>query len=166
MLRTPVSTFSTPITEAPAREGRPVLLPFPLLLSKLEATTNNLQKCLDTPLDTEPESLSYLRDAKSKLRESLTAFDNAHDQMQVCLEKQGTTDEQRCYTKERAKYHTRAKSFLLALKWKMYGLGEEEYSDIDGLSDITSVSRMSLSRRNDITRQIEAAVAKREKKKG
>ena len=47
----------------------------------------------------------------------------------------------------------------------MYGLGEEEYSDIDGLSDITSVSRMSLSRRNDITRQIEAAVAKREKKK-
>ena len=165
MLRTPVSTFSTPITEAPAREGRPVLLPFPLLLSKLEATTNNLQKCLDTPLDTEPESLSYLRDAKGRLRESLTAFDDAHDQMQVCQEKQGTTDEQRCYTKERAKYHTRAKSFLLALKWKMYGLGEEEYSDIDGLSDITSVSRMSLSRRNDITRQIEAAVAKREKKK-
>ena len=85
--------------------------------------------------------------------------------MQQCLQKQGATDEQRCYTKERAKYHTRAKNFLLALKWKMYGLGKEECSDMDGLSDITSVSRMSLSRRNDITRHIEAAVAKRERKK-
>ena len=80
--------------------------------------------------------------------------------MQECLEKQGVTDEQTYYTKERAKYHTRAKNFLLVLKWKMYGLGEEKCSDIDGLSDITSDSGMSLSRCNDITRQIEAAVAK------
>ena len=158
-----MSLFRSPI-KSNRRESKPS---YKILQDKLEKSLENLNLCMSCSLDTDPEPTeTYLKDAKSNLRESWRIFDQASNEVHALLSKKGVSEEC-CALKQRYnETKKRVKDFNTSIKWKLLGQGIEEYSDIDNLSDITSASRMTSSlRRATMQEKLNVARVKNENKK-
>ena len=148
----------TPVTQT--KSGRIVKHNFSQLSEKLHYSRQELEMCFNTDMsDMLKIDLMFL---KTNLKCSWSKYCSSMDNVLEYLTAQNAYDEINSHKDSFDKAKRRAKMFSQELRWKLFGLGNEDYSDIDKLSDITSASKMSELRLNRVAEMTRKAVLQRE----
>jgi hypothetical protein len=105
-----------------------------------------------------------MRNAKSSLGKLWTSYDSTYQQVIEGLRKVGATEEISNHKTTYANFIKQCKHYSTKMRWHLVACGNEQYSTIDGLSDFTSVSKMTVGRRQEIEEMIRVAIAHKEAK--
>ena len=148
--------FPSPPNET--RTRRSIVPTFPELSKCIQDASIALESHISyILLATDGTTLGSTGQDKALLQELWLKYDAAHKAVLDHLTTQGASEEQMPYKERYQTLSTRAKNASFTLRCNFLANGIDDYSDIDNLSDITSLSQMSVNRRNILEERLRSA---------
>ena len=136
--------FHSPVK---TKSGRTVVPPISGLVEEHKNSVFELDKVLVVNVTDAVLSEVNLKEIKNEFKSSFNNYFRCHLNLLKYFEDNGVVEEKSKFCGRHISINKQCKEFSYALKWKLFSLGTDEYSELDGLSDFTSISRMSEVRR-------------------